>query len=90
MICVQFFTKVHYIAPEILELVSLPNLLNAKIYKKDARKAMMKNQSSGNAEEWQSGNFMLYNIPGLRRSPRNVIALNCHLISACEKLVVIN
>ena len=68
-----------YIAPEILELVSLPSLLNAKIDKNDAIKAMMKYQSSGNAEEWQSGNFLLYNIPGLRRSPRNVMALNYHL-----------
>ena len=68
-----------FIAPELLELVSLPSLLNAKIYKKDARKAMMKYQSSGNSEEWQSGNFWLYNIPGLRRSPRNVMALNYHL-----------
>ena len=68
-----------YIAPEILKLVSLPSLLNAKIYKKDARKAMMKYQSSGNAEEWQSGNFLLHNISGLRRSPKNVMTLNYHL-----------
>ena len=61
------------IAPKILELVSLPSLLNAKNYKKDARKAMMKYQSSGNEEEWQ------YNIPGLRKSPRNIMALNYQL-----------
>ena len=51
---------------------SIPSLLNAKIHKKDARKPMMKYQSSGNAEEWQSGNFLLYNIPGLEISSRNL------------------
>ena len=39
----------------------------------------MKYQSAGNSEEWQSGNFWLYDIPGLRRLPRNVMALSYHL-----------
>ena len=68
-----------YIAPEIFELYSLPSLLNAKICKKDSRKAMVKQQSSGNTKEWQSDNFLLFNIPGLRGSPRNVMAPNYHL-----------
>ena len=54
-------------------------LLNTKIYKKGAKKAMMKYRSSGNSEGWQSGNFLLYNNPGLRISTRNVMALNYHL-----------
>ena len=45
------------IIPEILELVTPPTLLNVKIYKKDVRKALIKYQSSGDAEEWQSCNF---------------------------------
>ena len=64
------------IIPKILDHVTLPSLLNAKIYKNNIRKALMSNQSSGNAEEWQSGNFLLYNIPGLRKSPRNLTPFN--------------
>ena len=48
------------IIPEISEFVTPPTtLFNVKIYKKDA-------------QEWQSGNFLLFNIPGLRKSPRNL------------------
>ena len=57
---------------ELSELVTPPTLFNSKIYKKDGRKALIKYQSSGDAEEWQSGNFLLFNIPGLRKSPRNI------------------
>ena len=64
------------VIPEISELVTSPTLLNAKIYKKDVRKALVKYQSSGDAEEWQSGNFLLFNIPGLRKSPRNLTPHN--------------
>ena len=64
------------VIPEISELVTPPTLLNAKIYKKDVRKALVKYQSSGDAEEWQSGNFLLFNIPGLRKSPRNLTPHN--------------
>ena len=60
------------IIPEISELVTPPTLFNAKIYKKNVQKALIKYQSSGDAEEWQSGNFLLFNIPGLRKSPRNL------------------
>ena len=60
------------IIPEISELVTRPTLFNAKVYKKDVRKALIKYQSSGDPEEWQSGNFLLFNIPGLRKSPRNL------------------
>ena len=60
------------IIPEISELVTTPTLLNAKFYKKDVRKALVKYQSSGDAEEWQSGNFLLFKIPVLRKSPRNL------------------
>ena len=38
--------------------------------KKDVRWALMEYQSSGHEDEWQSGNFMIYNIPGLRKSQR--------------------
>ena len=59
-----------HIIPAMLDLVTLPNLLNIKIYKKDVRRALMEYQSSGHEDEWQSGNFMIYNIPGLRKSQR--------------------
>ena len=60
------------IIPEISELVTPPTLFNAKVYKKYVPKALIKYQSSGDAEEWQSGNFLLFNIPGLRKLPRNL------------------
>ena len=60
------------IIPEISELVTPFTLLNAKINKKYVRKALIKYQFSGDAEEWQSGNFLLFNIPGLLKSPRNL------------------
>ena len=60
------------IIPKISELITPPTLLNAKIYKKDIRKALMKYQSSGDTKEWQSGNFLLFDIPGLRKSPKNL------------------
>ena len=42
------------IIPEISELVTPPTLFNAKIYKKDVQKTLIKYQSSGDAKEWQS------------------------------------
>ena len=68
------------IIPEISELVTPSTLLNAKIYKKDVKNALIKYQSSGNAEEWQSNNFLLFNIPGLRKSPRNLTPENYQLV----------
>ena len=59
-----------------VDLVTLPNLLNIRIYKKDLKRALMVNQSSGKADEWQSGNFLIFNIPGLRKSRRNLTSQN--------------
>ena len=64
------------IIPAIVDLVTLPNLLNIKIYKKDVKRALMEYQSSGNANEWQSSNFLIFNIPGLRKSRRNLASQN--------------
>ena len=60
------------IIPKISELVTPPTLLNAKIYKKRCTKNLDKMSVLRDAEEWQSGNFLLFNIPGLRKSPRNL------------------
>ena len=58
------------IIPEISELTTLPSLINPKIYKSNVRKALKTVQSQGNEGEWQSNNFLLYNIPGLRKYVR--------------------
>ena len=56
------------IISELSDLVTPPSLLNLDLYKKDAKKLLLKIQSRGN-EEWCAGNFPLYNIPGLRKAP---------------------
>ena len=39
-----------------------------KAYKRDIKTALLQIQSSGLVDEWQSDNFILYNISGLRKS----------------------
>ena len=43
---------------------------NPKINKSSVRKVLKNLQSQGNEEEWQANNFLLYNIPGLRKSTK--------------------
>ena len=63
------------IIPHISELNTPPALLNPKIYKSNVTKALKTIQSQGNEEEWQVNNFLLFNIPGLRKSLKNSSAV---------------
>ena len=60
------------IIPQISELTTLPALINPNIYKSNVRRELKNIQSQGNEEEWQANNFLLYNIPGLRKSLKKV------------------
>ena len=44
------------------------SLFSINIFKNSTKRELLKLQSSGNDEEWP--NFLLYNIPGLRKSHR--------------------
>ena len=44
--------------------------LSIKAYKSTTTRTLLEIQSSGQTEEWQADNFLLYNIKGLRRSSR--------------------
>ena len=59
------------IIPQMSDLTTLPTLLNLKIYRSNVRNALKLIQTQGNEEEWQINNFILYNIPGLRKSLKN-------------------
>ena len=59
------------IIPNIVELTTPVSLLKIKIYKNNVKVALLKVQAEGDLNEWQASNFILNNIPGLRRSPRN-------------------
>ena len=43
---------------------------NIKPYKNNVTKMLLSLQSTGDPNEWQADNFLLYNIKGLRRSTR--------------------
>ena len=45
---------------------------NITSLKKALKVHILQQQSSGEAGEWLPQNFMLYNITGLRRTPRNI------------------
>ena len=59
------------IIPSIAELTTLASLLKIKIYKNNVKKGLLTMQNVGDVNEWEANNFILNNIPGLRRSPRN-------------------
>ena len=52
----------------INENISPESFLTLKSYKKNVKQALLLKQKSGVADEWQSDNFILHNIPGLRIS----------------------
>ena len=49
-----------------------PNLLKLKIYTNDVKRCMLKVQARRN-EEWCTENFILWNIPGLKKAPNYII-----------------
>ena len=54
--------------PEISELLTHPSPLNLNIYKNYLKKFLLQIQSRD--DEWFTNNFLLCNIPGLRRAPQ--------------------
>ena len=71
----HFRTSLFYKGPLLFadfatnELLSLISLLS---FKSRTKRLLTDIQSSGDHEEWQTENFKLYNIPGLRKSNRNI------------------
>jgi hypothetical protein len=63
---IQYKGPLLYSDPLTENLVS-PNI---KVYKKCTKKLLCDIQSKGSEDEWEGGNFWLYNIRGLRRSLR--------------------
>ena len=50
-------------------ITSLPNILSINLYKSSLKRELLKQQNIGDPENWP--NFLLYSIPGLRKSSRN-------------------
>ena len=70
-----FRTSLFYKGPmlsisPINSIITIPkSLFSIKIYKNSAKRELIKSQSLGDSEEWPT--FILNNVPGLRKSPRN-------------------
>ena len=52
----------------INENLPLASFIAIKLYKKNIKEALLSSQSSGDTDDWQNYNFVLYNFSGLRRS----------------------
>ena len=52
----------------INENLSLSSFVSLKSYKNNVKRALLIKQSSGDFNEWQTDNFVLYNTSGLRKS----------------------
>ena len=65
-----------YVSDDIYEKLSPKSLNSLNAYKFKLRKVLLDVQSSGNQTEWQSENFLLHNIKGLRKSERNTVTVN--------------
>ena len=57
-----------------INATTLPSLLSHNIYKKSVKRMLLILQNQGPPDEWP--NFLLFNIPGLRRSARVANQLN--------------
>ena len=56
------------ITPVNKSITTLPTLFSISMYKSAAKRVLLQQQSDGIDEKWP--NFLLYNIPGLRKSHR--------------------
>ena len=52
----------------IYENLPLTSFRAMKLYKKNIKEALLNIQSSGDSDDWQNNNFILYDFSGLRRS----------------------
>ena len=58
------------VKPHLAELVTPASLISAKVFKNNVKRHMLTIQSIGDADTWESENFPLFHIPGLRKSSR--------------------
>ena len=58
------------IIPSLADLTTPTGLLKIEAYKINVRAALLLMQHASDINEWQPENFIICNIPGLRRSPR--------------------
>ena len=56
--------------PDLAALTTPTRLVKISIYKNNAKKALLNVQARGQESEWHADNFILHNIPGLRKSAR--------------------
>ena len=54
----------------IVALATPPTLFSILPYKSNVTRMLLDVQARGDSNEWEAGNFLLYNISGLRRSSR--------------------
>ena len=59
-----------YVDPLTEQFFTPSALLSINHFKSGTKRMLLNTQATGNTEEWQSGNFLLLNINGLRRSSR--------------------
>ena len=59
-----------YIDPVTEELMTPTSLFSIKLFKNSSKRLLLKLQSNGDSDEWQSDNFLLFRIRGLRKSYR--------------------
>ena len=57
------------LVPNFINATSLPSLFNINIYKNSIKSMLLDQQNEGPTDEWPC--FLLYKIPGLRKSQRN-------------------
>ena len=59
-----------YVDPEASKIDVTTTFFSFNSYKTSAKKLLLELQKKGDANQWDSNNFLLYNINGLRRSAR--------------------
>ena len=59
-----------FIDPVCAQIMTPTSLLSVKAFKANAKRTVLQLQNNGDSEEWQAGNFLLFNISGLRKSTR--------------------
>ena len=59
-----------YIEPDTEELETPKSLCFINLFKSSSKKLLLKLQNNGDSDEWQSDNFLLFRIRGLRKSCR--------------------
>ena len=52
------------------QIMTPTSILSVKAFKTNVKRTILQLQSKGNSDEWQAGNFLLFNISGLRKSTR--------------------